>query len=117
MQDPSIIKILQKQGEINDELDYAIMNYLLQNRGPGYTACQPSLVELESGKQAIKMNLDHTFIDKDNQLMGLGIVGKIYVDLDTLKVIYCTSNEDLENNINVLKSAGIEPQIRPKGKY
>ena len=52
MQDPSIIKILQKQGEINDELDYAIMNYLLQNRGPGYTACQPSLVELEDGKQA-----------------------------------------------------------------
>ena len=34
MQDPSIIKILQKQGEINDELDYAIMNYLLQNRFP-----------------------------------------------------------------------------------
>ena len=117
MQDPSIIKILQKQGEINDELDYAIMNYLLQNRGPGYTACQPSLVELEEGKQAIKMNLDHTFIDKDNQLMGLGIVGKIYVDLDTLQVLYCTPNEDLENNINVLKYAGIEPQVRPKGKY
>jgi hypothetical protein len=49
--------------------------------------------------------------------MGLGIVGKIYVDLDTLKVIYCTSKEDLENNINVLKSAGIEPQVRPRGKY
>jgi hypothetical protein len=117
MQDPSIIKILQKEGEINDELDYAIMNYLLQNRGPGYTACQPSLVELEDGKQAIKMNLDHTFIDKDNQIMGLGIVGKIYVDLDTLQVIYCTSKEELENNIEVLKEAGIKPEIRPKGKY
>ena len=117
MQDPSIIKILQKQGEINDELDYAIMNYLLQNRGPGYTACQPSLVELEEGKQAIKVNLDHTFVDKDNQLMGLGIVGKIYVDIETLQVIYCTSKGDLENNIRVLQDAGIPPEIRPKGKY
>ena len=117
MQDPSVIKILQKQGEINDELDYALMNYLIQNRGPGYTACQPSLVELENGKKAIKMNIDHTYIDKDNQLMGLGIVGKIYIEIDTLQVTYCTSLEDLENNIEVLKSAGIEPQIRPKGKY
>lgn len=117
MQDPSVIKILQKQGEINDELDYALMNYLIQNRGPGYTACQPSLVELEDGKKAIKMNIDHTYIDKDNQLMGLGIVGKMYIEIDTLQVTYCTSLEDLENNIEVLKSAGIEPQIRPKGKY
>ena len=117
MQDPSITKILQKQGEINDELDYAIMNYLLQNRGPGYTACQPSLVELENGKQAIKMNIDHTFVDNDNQLMGLGIVGKIYIDLDTLQVIYCTPKEDLESNIKVLKDAGIPAEKRPKGKY
>ena len=117
MQDPSVIKILQKQGEINDELDYALMNYLIQNRGPGYTACQPSLVELEDGKKAIKMNIDHTYIDKDNQLMGVGIVGKMYIEIDTLQVAYCTSLEDLENNIEVLKSAGIEPQIRPKGKY
>ena len=117
MQDPSVIKILQKQGEINDELDYALMNYLIQNRGPGYTACQPSLVELEDGKKAIKMNIDHTYIDKDNQLMGLGIVGKIYIEIDTLQVTYCTSLKDLENNIEVLKSAGIESQIRPKGKY
>lgn len=117
MQDPSVIKILQKQGEINDELDYALMNYLIQNRGPGYTACQPSLVELENGTKAIKMNIDHTFIDKDNQLMGLGIVGKMYIEIDTLRVTYCTSLEDLENNIKVLKSAGIEPEMRPKGKY
>ena len=31
MQDPSVIKILQKQGEIDDELDYALMNYLIQD--------------------------------------------------------------------------------------
>ena len=117
MSDPIIIKNLQEHGQINDELDYALMNYLLKNRGPGFTACQPSLVELEGGKKAIKMNIDHTFIDKDNQLMGLGIIGKIYVDLDSLQVIYCTPIEDLESNIEVLKSAGIEPQPRPKGKY
>lgn len=117
MSDPIIVKILQQQGQINDELDYALMNYLLKNRGPGYTACQPSLVELEGGKKAIKMNIDHTFIDKDNQLMGLGIVGKMYIDHDSLEVIYCTPTEDLVNNVNVLKSAGIEPTPRPKGKY
>jgi hypothetical protein len=117
MEDPIVIKILQKQGEIDDELDYALMNYLIQNRGPGYTACQPSLVELENGKKAIKMNIDHTFIDKDNQLMGLGIVGKIYIDVDSLQVTYCTPLEELESNIKVLKAAGIEPQVRPKGKY
>ena len=117
MQDPSIVKVLQENGEINDELDYAIMNYLIQNRGPGFTACQPSLIELEEGKKSIKMDLDHTFVDNTNQLMGLGIVGKIYVDFDTLQVIFCTPKEELENNINKLKAAGIEPQPRPKGKY
>jgi len=117
MQDPSIVKILQEHGEVNDELDYAIMNYLLHNRGLGFTACQPSLVELEGGKKAIKMNLDSTFVDKNNQLMGLGIVGKIYIDFDSLKVLYCTPLEDLVSNIKVLESAGIEPQPRPRGKY
>ena len=53
---PNVIKVLQEQGEINDELDFALMNYLIANRGTGYTACQPQLVELENGKQAIKMN-------------------------------------------------------------
>jgi len=117
MQDPSIIKILQKQGEISDEIDYALMNFLLKNRGAGFTACQPSLVELEGGKKAIKMNLDHTFVNKNNQLMGLGIVGKLFIDFDTLQVIYCTPLEQLVKNIAKLKSSGIEPQPRPKGKY
>jgi hypothetical protein len=117
MEDPTIVKVLQENGEINDELDYAIMNYLIQNRGPGFTACQPSLIELEDDKKAIKMDIDHTYIDNNNQLMGLGIVGKIYIDYDTLQVIFCTPLEEIENNITKLKDAGIEPQIRPKGKY
>ncbi len=117
MMNPSVVKILEERGEINDELDYALMNYLLKNRGTGYTACQPQLVEIEGGKKTIKMNIDHTFIDKDNQLMGLGIVGNIYIELDSLKVLYCTPIEDLEKNIIKLKEAGIKPQPRPKGKY
>lgn len=115
--DPSVIKILEERGEINDELDYALMNYLLKNRGTGYIACQPQLVEIEGGKKAIKMNIDHTSIDKDNQLMGLGIVGNIYIEVDSLKVVYCTPAEELVNNIEKLKEAGIKPQPRPKGKY
>ncbi len=117
MMNPSVIKILEERGEINDELDYALMNYLLKNRGVGYTACQPQLVEIEGGKKAIKMNIDHTFVDKENQLMGLGIVGNIYIEVDSLQVVYCTPAEELVRNIEKLKEAGIKPQPRPKGKY
>jgi len=114
---PNIIKVLQEKGAISDELDYALMNYLLKNRGTGYTACQPSLVELEGGKKAIKMGIDNTFIGKENQFMGLGIVGTLIIDYDSLKVLYCTPKEELERNIEKLRNAGIDPQIRPKGKY
>ena len=114
---PNILKVLQEKGAISDELDYALMNYLLKNRGTGYTACQPSLVELEGGKKAIKMGIDNTFIGKENQFMGLGIVGTLIIDYDSLKVLYCTPKEELERNIEKLRNAGIDPQIRPKGKY
>ncbi len=114
---PNIIKVLQEKGAISDELDYALMNYLLKNRGTGYTACQPSLVEIEGGKKAIKMGIDNTFIGKENQFMGLGIVGTLIIDYDSLKVLYCTPKEELESNIEKLRNAGIDPQIRPKGKY
>ena len=114
---PTVIKILQDKGEINDELDFALMNYLIINRGTGYTACQPQLVELENSKKAIKMNVDHTFIDKDNHLMGLGIVGTLFIDVDSLQVMFCSSADELEQNIEKLKNAGIQPQPRPKGKY
>ena len=114
---PNVIKVLQEQGDINDELDFALMNYLITKRGPGYTACQPQLVEIENNKQAIKMNIDNTFIDKDNNLMGLGIVGTLFIDVESLQVMYCSSSEELDNNIEKLKDAGIQPQARPKGKY
>ncbi len=114
---PKIKKVLEEKGEISDELDFALMNFLLKNRGTGYTACQPQLVELESGKEVIKMNIDNTFIDKNNHLMGLGIVGKIFIDPDSYEVIYATSKEELEKNIQKLEDAGVEPKPRPRGKY
>ena len=89
MSAPIVVKVIEEKGQINDELDYALMNYILRNRGTGFTACQPQLVELEGGKQAIKMSLDNTFIGKNNQLLGLGIVGSLFIDVDTLKVLYC----------------------------
>ena len=117
MSAPNVLKVVQEQGAISDEIDYALMTYLMNKRGGGYTACQPSLVELEGGKQAIKMGIDHTFIGKDNQMMGLGIVGTLFIDYETLSVIYCTPLEELEANVQKLKDAGIAPQSRPKGKY
>ena len=117
MEIPKVIKVLQEQGTISDELDFAIFQYLLNKRGPGYTACQPKLVEVNGGMQAIQLDIDNTFVDKDNQIMGLGIVGTLFVDVESLQVLYCTPAEELEQNIETLKKSGIEPQIRPHGKY
>ena len=117
MSKPQIDEVIEEEGEINDELDYALMNYLMKNRGPGYTPCKPQLVKLENGKEAIKMSIDNTFVGKDNQLMGLGIVGQMFIDTDDMKVIYCTPAEELEKNIKKLKHANVKPQPRPKGKY
>jgi len=117
MSAPNVAKVIQEQGSITDEVDYALMTYLLKNRGGGYTACQPSLVELENGKQAIKMGIDHTFIDKNNHLMGLGIVGTLFIDTESLQVVFCSTLDELEANIQKLKDTGLEPQPRPKGKY
>ena len=114
---PTIVKVLQERGEINDELDYALMNYLLKNRGSGLTACQPQLVELRDGNKAIKINIDHTFLGNNNELLGLGIVGTIFVDYEKLEITYCTPVEELKQNIQKLKNVGVKPQSRPKGKY
>lgn len=114
---PEIAQVIEENGEISDDLDYALMRYLMENRGSGFTACQPKLVKLKNGTKAIKMGIDNTFVGKDNQLMGLGIVGKLFIDAETLEVIYATPLEQLEQNIEKLKEAGIKPQPRPKGKY
>ncbi len=117
MAGPKIKKVVQEKGSISDELDYALMNFLIKNRGTGFTPCKPQFVELEDGQEAIKVSIDNTFVNKNNQLMGLGIVGKIFVDPDSMKILYATSLEELEENIKKLEESGIEPQPRPKGKY
>ncbi|MBD3193566.1 MAG: hypothetical protein GF317_00820 [Candidatus Lokiarchaeota archaeon] len=115
---PKISEVLEEKGQISDELDYALMKYLLENRGTGYTPCQPQLVRLEDGSEVIKVNIDNTFVSKDNNtLMGLGIVGKMFIDSKTLNVVYATPKDELEANIEKLKNSGITPQPRPKGKY
>jgi hypothetical protein len=117
MESPQVKKVIEEKGEISDELDYALMKYLLSNRGSGYTPCHPQLVELENGKEAIKMSIDNTFIGKDNELMGLGIVGKLFIDPESFDIIYATPKEELEKNIEKLEKSGVKPQKRPKGKY
>ncbi|MGV9199498.1 MAG: hypothetical protein ACOC44_08375 [Promethearchaeia archaeon] len=114
---PKVVKIIDEDVEISDELDYALMKFLINNRGSGYTACQPKIVELSDGQEAIQMDIDNTFVGKDNQLMGLGIVGKMFIDVDSLEVLYCTSKDELEKNIQKLETSGVDPQPRPKGKY
>ena len=52
MSAPNINKVVQEQGQVSDEVDYALMNYLLKNRGAGFTACQPKLVELDDGNDS-----------------------------------------------------------------
>ena len=117
MPEPVIKRIIEETGEISDEIDYALANYIANTLGFGYTPCQPSLVELKGGKNAIRLGLDHTFIGDGNQLMGYGIVGYVFVDTDTMDVIYCTPPAELEANIQTLLDSGIEPQPRPRGKY
>ena len=41
------------------------------------------------------MGIDSTFVDKNNNLMGLGIVGNLFIDHNTLQVLYCTPGEEL----------------------
>ncbi|MFO8018904.1 MAG: hypothetical protein R6U96_09730 [Promethearchaeia archaeon] len=114
---PNVVKVIDDDVEISDELDYALMKFLMNNRGSGYTACQPKIVQINDGQEAIQMGIDNTFVGKDNQLMGLGIVGKMFIDVDSLEVLYCTPKDELEKNIQKLEDAGVDPQPRPKGKY
>lgn len=116
---PTVTNVLAPEGEISDELDYAVANYVAQYIGFGYTACKPQLVEIsidDKTQQAIKMALDHTFINKNNQLMGYGIVGYIYIDPESNQVLYHTTTEEIEENTKILIE-DTDPQPRPRGKY
>lgn len=117
MTEPKVTKIINERGEISDELDYAISKFIISERGAGFTACCPQLIEIEDGSQAIKMGLDNTFIGKDGNIFGLGIVGYLYISIKDFSIIYCTPLNEMEENVKVLKDTKVEAKVRPKGKY
>ena len=121
MQEPKILKVVEESGELSDELDYLVNNRLMAERGMGYTACSPSLVEIDhtgSAAQVIKMGIDHTYVDSDSgQVMGYGIVGYVFFNAEPFDVLYITSKEDLESKVKYILESGMGSSVRPKGKY
>ena len=111
---PNEIRIIASSGKISDELDWKVSQFLLKERGPGYTSCQPSLVEIEGDmgpKETIKLLIDLTTVMEDG-VYGYGIIGEILVDFESEEIIYCTPKEVLEERANkVIQSA--QPQKRP----
>ncbi|MHA1298941.1 MAG: hypothetical protein ACTSO9_05795 [Candidatus Helarchaeota archaeon] len=106
------MKVIQKAGKVDDEIDWQVAKHVM-NLGQ-YTPCQPSLVELEGGKQAIKYLIDKTVVEKDG-LYGYGIVGSLFVSLDPLGIMWFTPKEILEKRSEeLIKTA--KPQKRPR-KY
>ena len=93
----------------------------MQARGMGYTACNPSLVEIDSEgnpAQVIKMGIDHTYVDSETgNVMGYGIVGYLYFDPEPFKILYITPQEQLEAKVKYILESGMEATVRPKGKY
>lgn len=123
MSEPNIVEVIESEGEISDELDYIVNMKLMEKVGAGFTACQPSLVEIEQNgekTQAIKMGLDHTYVDSETgQVMGYGLVGHIFIspDPENFEMYYITPNEILDEKVEYIIENGIEPEPRPRGKY
>jgi len=119
--EPKILNIIEESGELSDELDYMVNNRLMAERGMGYTACTPSLVEIELGRntiQVIRMGIDHTYVDSDSgQVMGYGIVGYLFFKTDPFEIIYITPKEQLEEKVTYILESGLEASERPKEKY
>ena len=114
-EEPKEVKVIHETGALNDELDWEITKYLM-NLGMGYTPCHPSLVEVEGGKQAIKILIDKTAVMKDG-VYGYGIIGHLYIEMpqgpSDLRIIWMTPKEELERKgTEVLQTA--QPQKRPK---
>lgn len=110
---PIIVKVLAEHGKVSDEIDWNVYKFLINERGPGYTACSPSLVELEGGKKAIKFLIDLTAVLDDGNLYGYGIIGEIYVDFETGQVIWATPKDVLIKEAEKLMKIA-KPQLRPK---
>lgn len=110
---PKEVKVLAKHGKVSDQIDWKVSKFLMSKRGPGYTACTPSLVELDNGVQAIKFLIDLTAVLDDGNLYGYGIIGEIYVNYQTAEIIWATPIEELrKKSAKLFKVA--KPQLRPK---
>ena len=109
---PNETKILSPV-KVSDEIDWNVYKFLMNERGPGYTACKPHLVELEGGKQAIKFSIDLTAVLDDGNLYGYGIIGDIFVDPESGQIIWATPIDDLRNKSGELLKIA-KPQLRPK---
>lgn len=115
-QEPNVKNVITA-GEISDEVDYTVAMYLGNERGFGLTACQPFLVELDDGRQLVRMSIDSTFRGDDNKIYGYGEVGRIYLDPNNnFEVVWCSPSEEIETNRNELMET-VEPEERPRGKY
>ncbi|MFX1293662.1 MAG: hypothetical protein ACFFD2_02210 [Promethearchaeota archaeon] len=110
MDPPKVTKVLHESGSVADEIDWNISKFLMNERGPGFVACSPSLVELEGNRQSIKFLIDFTAVQEDG-VYGYGIVGELYSDVGG-KVIWCTPKEVMEQKRDEL-IATIQPQKRP----
>ncbi len=111
MNPPKVTKVIHETGQVADEIDWNISKFLIAERGPGFVACSPSLVELEGGTQAIKFLIDFTAVQEDG-VYGYGIVGELYSDLQG-KVLWCTPKEIMEQKRDELVTT-VQPEKRPK---
>ena len=129
---PRIASVLAAAGDVSDEVDYAVNNFVMTERGLGLTACQPSLVQLEDGGQAIRFKLDSTFIDNEtNKIMGYGKIGteegfagEVYLsfnpeDPDDMHPLYITPQSLIDTAVQQILSnpEQFPPTERPRGKY
>nr|MDO8111245.1 hypothetical protein [Candidatus Sigynarchaeota archaeon] len=114
--EPQVASVVA-EGEISDEVDYAVAMFLDNERGFGLTACKPRLVQLNDGSQLIMMSLDSTFRGDDNKIYGYGEVGRLYLDPNNnFEVVFCSPADEIEKNRNELVET-VEPEERSRGKY
>jgi hypothetical protein len=129
--EPTIIQTIA-EGDVSDEIDFAVNGFLMQERGMGLTACQPSLVELDNGSKCIRFKIDYTFVDSNsNNVMGygqlgtdIGFVGLIYVSYDEedpedMDLLFITPKDQIDMAVQkfVNDPQKYPPFERRRGKY
>jgi len=124
MAEPNIIRVIEPKGEVSDLIDYIANNFVMKEVGFGYTACQPSLCEIDLNDKnvnSIKFGLDHTYVDADGLVKGYGIIGNLFIstseDPNKTELYYITPKSELDKSIQYIHENNIRAQSRPKGKY